>query len=190
MLRKNSTTRRTGSISMNKKPKHYINNTDLLNAIVAWQESCKVAVKKGEQTPIIPDYIGKCIMDICERLSHRYNFNNYSYRDEMVPDGIEACINAVKNFDIKKTDRAFAYLTMVAFRAFQRRILTERKQQYIKHKNYQHMYLIDDFEGGEINDNEHSNKVIGEYEEKHLTKPKKSDKMGKIDVFTKKKVKI
>jgi hypothetical protein len=157
---------------MSDTKKHYVNNTDLLNAIVGWQAACKVAIKEGRETPIIPDYVGKCIIEICTRLSFRYNFNKYTYRDEMVSDGIESCINAVKNFNIEKTDRAFSYMTMVAFRAFQRRILSERKQQYIKHKNYQHSFMAHNLEE-DVADNEYNNKVISEYEEKMLTKAKK-----------------
>lgn len=161
--------------------KHYVNNTDLLNAIVKWQADCEVAKKADKELPIIPDYVGACIIEICNRLSNRYNFNKYTYRDEMVSDGIESCINAVKNFNIEKTDRAFSYMTMVAFRAFQRRILSERKQQYIKHKNYQHNYMA--MTGEEVMDNELNNKVIAEYEEKHLTKTKKPDTVSKPTVL-------
>ena len=176
---------------MKKKVVHYINNKDLVTAILAWQGKCREADRKKEEKPILPDYIGKCILQICEGLSRRYNFVNYTYKQDMVSDGIEKCVAAVKNFDINKTNQAFAYLTMVCFKAFQYRIIVERKQQYIKHKYYVHRYTVADIDGHmhEGTDNEYTNRVIEEYEKKHIqpkeeTKAKKGKKNVQKGKFT------
>ncbi len=68
---------------MNKQ-KHYINNEDFLKALVAYKESCIEAEKNGKSKPNIPNYIGECWMKIAEGLSHKPNFINYTYRDEMI----------------------------------------------------------------------------------------------------------
>lgn len=169
-----------------KKIVHYINNQDLVKAILDWQSKCKVAREQDKEIPQIPNYIGECIIKICKGLGSRYNFQNYSFRDEMESDGIEKCLNAIKNFDIAKTNQAFAYLTMVAFKAYQYRILVERKQQYVKHKHYVHHYTVADVNGmiHEGTDNEYTNKVIEEYERKHLNKEEvKKTKYTSDDVF-------
>jgi hypothetical protein len=162
-----------------KIPAHYVDNAALQKALIEWKKQCVLATKTGKEWPRPSDYIGSCILKICSELSSRYNFVLYSYKDEMVSDGIESCINAIKNFNPRK-GKAFDYLTMVAFRAFQRRILIERKQQYVKSKNFVYTYTLANLNGqiheGGI-DNEYTNKVIDEYESKHLTSEPKKPKV-------------
>ena len=78
------------------------------------------------------NYIGECIYKIATRLSTRPNFINYTYRDEMICDGIENCIQYIKNFNVEKSNNAFAYITQICYYAFLRRIQKEKKQVYIK----------------------------------------------------------
>ena len=42
-------------------------------------------------------------MLIAERLSHRPNFINYAFKDDMISDGIENCLQYVNNFDPEKS---------------------------------------------------------------------------------------
>lgn len=123
---------------MNKKPKevkvHYVNNAEFLKALVKWKKDCVDAEDSGEQTPIIPNYIGECILKIATRLATRPNFNNYTYKDDMILDGIENCIQYLHNFDPNKSKNPFAYFTQIIYYAFLRRIMKERKQAYIKTK--------------------------------------------------------
>ena len=83
------------------KQKHYINNEDFLKALVDYKTACKLAKKEKKPPPAIPNYIGECFMKIAEGLSHKPNFINYTYRDEMISDGIENCLT---HFLIKKSD--------------------------------------------------------------------------------------
>jgi len=61
--------------------------------------------------PIIPDYAGECFLKIAERLSHRPNFINYAFREEMVSDGIENSVMYASNFNPEKSTNPFAYFT-------------------------------------------------------------------------------
>lgn len=166
--------------------RHYVNNKDFYQALVDYR-------KKIESNPDakIPDYIGVCIFKICERLSTKPNFVGYSYRDEMISDGIENCIKSVLSFDPERTNNPFAYFTQIAWNAFIRRINSEKKEQYIKHKNIQFSYLSGDMDdmqygdsGGSIQmkSNEMSDDIISNFEKK-LTKPKKQDKITGIEKF-------
>lgn len=164
------------------KTRHYINNVDLTAAILKYQEQFNENKKKGLGAPQASDYIGKAILMLCEKLTTRWNFAQYSYKSEMKSDAIEDCVNALKSFNLEKAkSNAFNYLSMVAFRACQRRIITERKQNAIKHKNYQHNFHLGELEGSQNatnnSNNEYSNKVIDEFETKHLTKPVKPVKL-------------
>jgi hypothetical protein len=107
---------------MATKQKHYINNADFLKALIDYKEACKKAKKEKKPKPPIPNYIGECFMKIAEGLSHKPNFINYTYRDEMMSDGIENCLMYFDNFDPTKSKNPFAYFTQIIYYAFLRRI--------------------------------------------------------------------
>lgn len=116
---------------------HYVNNRDFSYAVVDYVKSCVDATESGETRPKVTDYIAICFMKICEGLSHKPNFIRYTYRDEMVMDGVENCLRAIHNYNIETTTRtgnpnAFSYFTQIAFFAAIRRITREKKQQDIK----------------------------------------------------------
>ena len=81
------------------KKKQYVNNADFLAALIEYKKNCKIASKEKRPPPSIPNYIGECFMKIAEGLSHKPNFINYTYRDEMISDGIENCLMYFDNFD-------------------------------------------------------------------------------------------
>jgi len=117
----------------------YVNNADFLAAIVEMKAKAKEAEEKGLPKPIVSNYIGECILKIATHLSYKPNFINYSYRDEMISDGIENCLQYIDNFDPTKSNNPFAYFTQIIWYAFLRRIAKEKKQSYIKGKLIQDM---------------------------------------------------
>ncbi len=60
---------------------HYIDNKTFFEAIKQYRDSIKQAEAEGKPKPIIPNYIGKCILLIANRLATKPNFINYSYKD-------------------------------------------------------------------------------------------------------------
>ena len=134
------------------KTKHYINNADFLRALVEYKALCQEAVAQGKKEPKIPNYIGECWMKIAEGLSHKPNFINYTYRDEMISDGIENCLMYFNNFDPTKSSNPFAYFTQIIYYAFLRRIQKEKKQLYVKYKATEQMGVLDEFEMMEFDD--------------------------------------
>jgi len=123
------------------KKKNYVNNKDLLAALIEYGDKCKEAENCGEKNPQVPDYIGKCIMMISQRLATRPNFSGYMYKDEMISDGIENCLQYIHNFNPEKSQNPFAYFTQIIWYAFLRRISKEKKQMYIKFKASQRQVL-------------------------------------------------
>ena len=113
-----------------KKSAHYVDNKKFLQAMIEWNNKCK---EKGEQVPVT-NYIGDCFLKIATHLSYRPNFINYTYRDEMISDGIENCLQYVKNFNPEKSKNPFAYFTQIIYYAFIRRIQKEKKQGHVKNK--------------------------------------------------------
>ena len=108
----------------------YVSNKEFLAALIKRRES----FVEGEDKPQISNYLGECIYQICNRLSYKSNFINYSFRDEMVSDALENCINYIDCFNHEKSSNPFAYFTQIAYFAFLRRIDAEKKQAYIKGK--------------------------------------------------------
>lgn len=169
------------------KQKHYINNEDFLKALVDYKTRCVEAATAGKPKPNIPNYIGECFMKIAEGLSHKPNFINYTYRDEMISDGIENCLMYFENFDPSKSKNPFAYFTQVIYFAFLRRIQKEKKQLYVKYKATEMYGILDEFEMLESEDGttkqfelyENIAEFIETYEDARKTKKAEKDAMKK-----------
>lgn len=114
--------------------KNYVNNQQFLESLIQYKKDCIDAENSGDDLPRIPNYIGECIYKIATRLASRPNFSGYSYKDDMISDGLENAIQAINNFDPEKSNNPFAYFTQIIWFAFLRRIDKEKKQLYIKHK--------------------------------------------------------
>lgn len=125
------------------KKKNYVNNAEFYEAMVEYKKRVKEAEDCGDSPPEIPNYIGECIYQIANRLSRKPNFMNYSYRDDMISDGLENAIMAINNFDPEKSKNPFAYFTQIIYFAFLRRIQKEKKQLYVKHKVIENSVLTD-----------------------------------------------
>jgi len=118
---------------------HYVNNAEFLQAMKDWKAKCKEAEELGDPQPPVSNYIGECFLKIANHLSYRPNFINYTYRDEMISDGIENCLQYCSNFNPEKSNNPFAYFTQIIYYAFIRRIQKEEKQQHVKHKIIENM---------------------------------------------------
>ena len=130
---------------MARKKQHYVDNEKFLVVMTAYRNAYLDGKENGEiQKPIIPDYAGECFLKIAERLSHRPNFINYAFREEMVSDGIENCVMYASNFNPEKSSNPFAYFTQITYYAFLRRIEKEKKQLYIKYKTMDEFSSLED----------------------------------------------
>ena len=117
-----------------KKSEHYVNNKEFLAAMVEYKKIVNKAKRNKLKNPPVPDYIGECFLKIANHLSYRPNFINYTYKEEMISDGIENCLQYINNFNPEKSSNPFAYFTQIIYYAFIRRIQKEKKQLYIKYK--------------------------------------------------------
>ena len=68
---------------------HYVDNKKFLVAMIDYRESVQKAEDKKRTKPVVTNYIGECFLKIANHLSYRPNFINYTYRDDMISDGIE-----------------------------------------------------------------------------------------------------
>ena len=128
------------------KKEHYVNNKEFLAAMVEYTKNVNRAKRNKQPKPPVTDYIGSCFLKIANHLSYRPNFINYTFRDDMISDGIENCLQYLDNFNPKKSNNPFAYFTQIIYYAFIRRIQKEKKQVTIKNRlitesNYDDMTL-------------------------------------------------
>ena len=149
-----------------KKTENYVNNKEFLESITVYRSKVEESFFKHygrkiaqpdrsttwEGKPRIPNYLGECFLKIATHLSYKPNFVNYMFRDEMISDGIENCIQYIHNFNPEKSSNPFAYFTQVIYFAFLRRIAKEKKQLEIKTKilertGYDHVMYTESFEG-------------------------------------------
>jgi DNA-directed RNA polymerase specialized sigma24 family protein len=138
---------------------HYVNNPDFLAALVKHRIAVADALESGDDRPQVSNYIGECILKIANHLSYKANFINYSYRDEMIADGIENCLRYIDNFDPAKSSNPFAYFTQIIYFAFLRRIAREKKQSVIKGKMIRDM----SFESFELQDQDDDGHFTNSY---------------------------
>jgi len=172
-----------------KNTVHYVNNKQMYEVMKVYIRAVRKSKREKIEPPRIPEYIGECLYLICNKLSLKPQFSGYTWRDEMISDGIENCIVAIDNFDPRKSNNPFAYFTMIAWNAFIRRIQREKKQTYIKHKNMQNSYVADELAaefGITGSGDEKSDDVIKNFEDKlqaSKKKKKKSSKKKGLEIF-------
>ena len=160
-----------------KQTEYYVNNKDFLAAVIQLRDYFLVGKEIGHQNHIESiryyryhhdrktsvrfkrcyEYLGSCFDKIATHLSYKPNFVNYMFREDMIHDGVENCIQYILNFDPEKSKNPFAYFTQIIYYAFLRRIQKEKKQLEIKTKilersGYDEVFSDDGMMGGSSSD--------------------------------------
>ena len=125
-----------------KNPEHYVDNKAFLQHMIKFKEDTKNARDNDKSDPQIPDEIGEIFVRIASHLSYKSNFINYGFREDMISDGIENCIQYIHNFDPNKSKNPFAYFTQIIYYAFLRRIQKEKKQLYVRYKSLENTQIL------------------------------------------------
>lgn len=123
------------------KQKHYVNNETFLEEMTRFRAAVKQSISDGTARPRVPEYIGECLFKIATHLARKPNFANYTFKEDMVSDGIENCLLYIDNFDPEKSKNPFAYFTQIIYYAFLRRIQKEKKHLYIKYKSMDNLII-------------------------------------------------
>tara|TARA_Y100001937_G_scaffold85609_1_gene115774 strand:- start:209 stop:703 length:495 start_codon:yes stop_codon:yes gene_type:complete len=139
-----------------KRSEHYVNNKEFLAALIKHREDIEIAEIQGKEKPRIPRYIGECFLKIATHLSFKPNFVNYMFKEDMISDGIENCVQYIHNFNPDKSQNPFAYFTQIIHYAFLRRIQKEKKQLEIKNKILEKTGYEQVFERDTLDDSNYS----------------------------------
>lgn len=113
----------------------YVNNKQLTKELGDWAREVRGQLEVGDKPTKMTDYIAECVFLICNNMSYKSSFINYTYKEDMIGDAIENCVRYIKNFDNLKNDNAFGYISTIAYYAFIRRIKKENKR-HIEHLLY------------------------------------------------------
>ena len=143
---------------------HYIDNKEFLEKISAYRELRIEAEESGEERPQVTNYIGECFVKIANHLAYKSNFVNYTFRDEMILDGIENCLTYMDNFNPEKSKNPFAYFTQITYYAFIRRIQKEKRQMETKFKYIKSLdieQILENGADGDVHTNEYLSYMRG-----------------------------
>jgi hypothetical protein len=116
-----------------KKNPNYVNNKDFHDALITHKRRLEESKTNGLPPPRISNYLGDCFLKIATHLSYRPIFVNYMFREDIISDGVENCVQYINNFDVNRSN-PFAYFTQIVWYAFLRRISREKRQMEIKEK--------------------------------------------------------
>jgi hypothetical protein len=107
---------------------HYVENRSFTLALDDYSRACKKAELEGKQKPQMNNYLGECIIKMSNRLANSPRFRNYSFREEMIHNGILAAVKYAHKFDGDRFDNGFAYVTQILFSHFIITIKNEKKK--------------------------------------------------------------
>lgn len=120
-----------------KRKRNYINNPDFHAALKEYKVACDKADSEQVIRPVIPNYIGECILLLSQRIATRKNFSRYPFLEDMIMDAVEICFKYIDRFNPDRYDNPHAYFSRVVWNVFLQRIDKEKKQLYIKFKSSQ-----------------------------------------------------
>lgn len=115
-----------------KEKKQYVSNERLLAELTVYIQSYNEAKAEGKRLPEIPDYVVTSFYKIGENMVTLAQFKGYSYKEDMIADGVENAIRYVRCFDPTRFNKPFAYFTRFMYNSFLRRIASEKKFQNVK----------------------------------------------------------
>jgi DNA-directed RNA polymerase specialized sigma subunit len=111
------------TIQEKREARYYLTNKDFLAELVEYKK-----------TLIVSDKLGGMFKELAEKVGNRANFYRYTYRDDMIAEGVLTCIKYMDNFDPEKSKNPFSYFTTIIYHSFQAFINKEKKQSKIKEK--------------------------------------------------------
>jgi len=126
---------------------NYVDNNKMYAVICEYLDACNVAEEKGEEIPRIPEYLGKCFIDIANGYAKKPRFCMYAFVEDMKADAIINCVKYIRTFKPEKTKNPFSYFTAAAHNAFLQRVETERDSLCARYYTYQNLQIEEQMNG-------------------------------------------
>lgn len=115
-------------MSEQKPKKNYVENKVIVPIYREWIKACEEAEARGEVAPQIPNKIAEAFMMIADRYSRRPNFVGYKFREDMISEGILACVQKARKFNPDISNNFLSYYTMVIHRSAFIPVIKKEKQ--------------------------------------------------------------
>ena len=147
-----------------KRKQHYVDNKKFLAEITKYRQDVEEAKRLDKPKPRITHYLAECFLKIATHLSYRPNFINYMFKEDMISDGVENCVQYIDNFDPAKSKNPFAYFTQIIYYAFLRRIAKEKRQMDIRDKLIEKSGYEQVFHSDNNDDHSEMNQIKGRIE--------------------------
>ena len=147
-----------------KQKQHYVDNKKFLQEITNYRLAVEAAKRNDEEKPRITHYLAECFLKIATHLSYRPNFINYMYKEDMISEGVENCVQYIDNFNPEKSKNPFAYFTQIIYYAFLRRIAKEKRQMDIRDKLIEKSGYEQVFHSDNNDDHSEMNSIKGRIE--------------------------
>lgn len=106
----------------------------------------------------IPDFVAASILKICRKVSIRYNYVNYPFREDMVSEAVYNMLRYLHSFDVKRLGERsqkinfFSWVTKCADRSYGSYIGAEERHDYCKNASFIYSdicsELLDEAESG------------------------------------------
>ena len=121
--------------------KYYVKNTDLLEEIKIYKATCKYDPETGKyikNSARMHDKLARMVMLIANGLGSKGNFSGYTWREDMVGEGILTVLKYLHNFNPEKSNNPFAYITQICSHAFKNYLKNQKKASIIKNVLWDH----------------------------------------------------
>lgn len=108
--------------------RNYVNNKEFTAELDKYGRECRAAIAAGEKRPVMSRYLGECVIKMSNRLASTPRFYGYTYKDEMIQNGILGAMKYMHRFDGDRFDNGFAYVTQILFSHMIVTIKNEKKK--------------------------------------------------------------
>jgi len=119
---------------------NYIDNKLFLEKLLEHRRAYDYAKSKDLIPPQVSDELSTIFFLLSQNISNAPNFMKYTYREDMVLDGVANCIKSVLNFKTEEGEKPrnpFCYFTTVIWQAFVRRIKAEKRAQVCTYTSFE-----------------------------------------------------
>jgi len=120
------------------KDNNYINNRELYEEFVRYNETKKKALAEGKPVPPLTNKIGEAIIQIATRRCNSRMYVGYTnnWKEEMIGNAILTATCNGHNFDPDKYNNPFAYLTQICDNAIREQLNFEKREVYVRNKSF------------------------------------------------------
>lgn len=112
---------------------YYVKNEELIPEI-----------RKFKETGRMSEELGGMILKIARNLSNKANFINYTWKDDMVMEGVMTCCKYIGNFDLERSSSPFTYITTICYHSFVNYINKQKRHSEIKDKCFNNQDVLFD----------------------------------------------